>query len=367
VNELQKYFIWEFVEDYKDGFMSRRDMLKRVVYLTGGVASAASVLSLLGCGGSAAPASSAAPAAASSGAPAPAGSASAPGTSAASAPAKPSAAASSGASASAKPAGSGSAAASAKPAAGASASAGSRSPVSVAANDPAIDARDISFPGDGVTLLGYEARPKGAAGPLPLVLVVTMNVGLEDHIRDVTRRYAKEGYLAMSLDTLSRQGGTAKVDRAAIGAAMSQTGTEKYVGDFKSAIDYYSKQAIADVKRIGMTGFCIGGTITWRAAELIPQLKAAAPFYGSVPPLDAAKDIKAAMLGVYSADPQDNANKDRDQLDAALKAANVVHQFNVYPGTQHAFHDDTGARYNQEQALAAYRDTLAWFAKYVKG
>src|SRR5579885_356984 len=174
LNDWHRYFLWEFVEDYKDGFMPRRELLKRAVYLTGGLASAASVLSLMGCGGSASP--SAAP---SSAIPAPSSAApkpSAPASAAASASAKPAAStaasAKPAASASAKPAASG--AASAKPAASGSAAAkpaaaaptptGPRSPLSVPANDPAVETRDVSFPGaGGVTLLGYEAKPKAAS------------------------------------------------------------------------------------------------------------------------------------------------------------------------------------------------------------
>src|SRR5262249_18029241 len=102
-----------------------------------------------------------------------------------------------------------------------------------------------------------------------------------------------------------------------------------------------------------------------RSTEQIPELKAAAPYYGAFPPLDQVKSIKAAVLGVYSDDPQDFANNMRDQLDQALTGAGVTHKFNVYPGTRHAFNNDTGAAYNRDQALAAYRDVLAWFKQYL--
>jgi carboxymethylenebutenolidase len=82
--------------------------------------------------------------------------------------------------------------------------------------------------------------------------------------------------------------------------------------------------------------------------------------------VDAAKNIKAAIWGVYSSDPNDPANRARDDLDGALKSANITHTFKVYPDTHHAFFDDTGGAYNQEQALAAWKDTLDWFAKYLK-
>ncbi|HVA26126.1 MAG TPA: dienelactone hydrolase family protein [Chloroflexota bacterium] len=368
LGDMEYYSVYEFVADYKDGILSRRDMMRRVMHIAGGVASAASLLSLLGCGGTAAPASSISPAS-SAASPKPASAAPSSSAPAASAPASAKPAASAAASpaasgsAAAKPAASGSAAASGAPAA--------KSPISVPANDAAIAGKDVTFQGNGATLMAYEARPKSATGPLPLILVVHQNMGLNEHIRDVARRYAKEGYMASALDLLSRDGGTAKVaatDASKIPSMLSTPeATARGVADFAAAADYYAKQAAqVNPARLGMNGFCFGGGIVWRAAEQIPTLKAAVPFYGAVPPLDLVKNIKAAMFGVYSADPKDFANAKRADLETALKAANVTYQVKVYPGTQHAFNDDTGPRYVQAQALAAWKDALDWFAKYVK-
>jgi carboxymethylenebutenolidase len=94
-------------------------------------------------------------------------------------------------------------------------------------------------------------------------------------------------------------------------------------------------------------------------------MKAAAPFYGAPPPLDQVPKIGAAMLGVYSADPNDFANNNRDGLDAALSQAGVTHQMNVYPGTRHDFYNDTGQAYNEAQALAAWNDAVAWMQQFV--
>ncbi|HLG74310.1 MAG TPA: dienelactone hydrolase family protein [Chloroflexota bacterium] len=387
MNEFQRYSIWEFVEDYKSGQLSRRDLMRRVMYITGGVASAASVLALMGCGTASAPASSAAAptsaasklsAAASGGASAGGSAASAGGSGAASAAsgstagsAAASAAASPASSAAAKPAGSASAKSSAAPQPTPS---GPKSPLSVPANDPAIDGKDITFQGNGATLMAYEVRPKNATGPLALVMVCEENMGLTEHIRDVTRRFAKAGYMAAALDLLSREGGTAKVEPARIPSLLGSgnaLATNQAAQDFKALADYYMSQPDKPVA-IGMNGYCFGGTITYRAIEVTPSVKAAVAFYGSVPPLDLVKDIKAAVLGVYSSDPQDAANKNRDELEAAMKAANVTFQYKVYPGTTHAFNNDTrptsppGNFYNQEQALAAWKDMLDWFGKYLK-
>jgi carboxymethylenebutenolidase len=234
-----------------------------------------------------------------------------------------------------------------------------------------VTAADITFPAeDGATIMAYEARPSEEAGPLPVVLICHENRGLTEHIRDVARRWAVEGYVACAVDLLSREGGTANVaDPAEIPAILSrgrETDPLLYVGDFQAAADHYATQDIADAVRLGMTGFCFGGAITWRVATQMPELKAAAPYYGPPPPLEDVPNIKAAVLAVYSDDPDDGANEGQAELIAALEEAGITFEVKIYPGTQHAFHNDTGARWNEEQALAAWSDTLAWFETYVK-
>lgn len=160
----------------------------------------------------------------------------------------------------------------------------------------------------------------------------------------------------------------AKQDPAKIPALLSDPAhVANQVPDWQAVADYYSKQPGVKAGAMGMNGFCYGGSVTYKTATQMPALKAVVPFYGSTPPLDQVRNIKAAVFGVYDSDPNDGPNKNRDDLDRALTAANVTHQFKVYPGTRHAFNDDTGAAYNQEQALAAWKDTLDWFSKYLKG
>ena len=113
-----------------------------------------------------------------------------------------------------------------------------------------------------------------------------------------------------------------------------------------------------------MTGYCFGGGITWRVATALPGLKAAVPFYGPAPDLAQVPDIQAAVLGVY-AEQDDRVNAGKAALEEALAAANKTYQMNVYPGVGHAFHNDTGGRYVEEQATQAWLDTLAWFEMYL--
>jgi carboxymethylenebutenolidase len=325
LGQFETYLVHEFVEDYEDGLMTRRDMMRRVLHITGSVAATATILTKLGV----TPVSRAE---AQEGTP--------------TVPSAP------------------------------------RSPLSVAADDPRIVGEDITFPGNGATIMAYQARPAGtvsgtpgataaaspvAAGTWPLVLVCHENRGLTDHIRDVARRWAVEGYVACAVDLLSREGGTASIaDQSQIPSLLSPDDKRpQQVGDFQAAVEFYKTQDFVDANRIGMNGFCFGGGVTWVAATQIPELKAAAPYYGPPPPLDQVPNIKAAVIGVYSDDPNDFANNGRDDLVTALQAAGVTFEVKVYPNTGHAFNNDTGSRYNEAASLAAWSDVTGWFAQYV--
>jgi carboxymethylenebutenolidase len=312
LSQFENYLVHEFVEDYVDGVMSRRDMMRRVLHITGGVAATATVLTQLGVKS----------ASAQEGTPAP----------------RPT-------------------------------PTGPRSTVSVAEDDPAITASDITFTGhDGAEITAYQAMPSSGDGPFPVVLICHANRGVTPHIQDVARRWAAQGYLAVAVDLVSREGGTAAIaDPAEIPAIIvDENNIQRHVDDFKAAADFYATQENADTSRLGMQGFCIGGAITWRAATQMPELKGAAPFYGPPPPLEEVPNIRAAVFGVYTDDPDDGANEGREELIAALEEAGVTFEIEIYPDTEHGFHDDTGARWNEEQALAAWNDTVAWFETYVK-
>lgn len=311
LNPMQQYLVYEFVEDYEDGLLSRRDMVSRVLHITGGVAAAATVLTSLGVSATAGAQE---------------------GT-----PTGPN---------------------------------GPRSPLSVPETDARILATNVTFAGpDGANVLAYQASPANTTGGRPpLALICHENRGLTEHIRDVARRFAVEGYLACAIDLLSRQGGTEAIaDASEIPAILTDGDPNRHVDDFQAAITHYGVSGEADMERIGMTGFCFGGGITWRAATRIAELDAAVAWYGPPPPLEDIPNIQAAVLGIYSDDPNDGANRGRDDLEAALAQAGVTFRVNVYLDTQHAFHNDTGQRYNQEQAITAWNDTLAWFAEHLGG
>ncbi len=314
---LKQYLIDEFVEDYQEGKLTRREALKRLLGLTTSLALANSILAAC-----APPATRPSPTAVSTLASA----------------ATPT---------------------SAQPAANAA------DDVHVSPDDPAIQAATVQFPGQGATLSGYLARPKGDA-PIPLVLVCHENRGLTDHIQDVTRRVAKAGYAGLAVDLLSRQGGSDRVDAAQVPGVLGNAPPQQLVQDFQAGLDYLKTQNYARKDSAGMVGFCFGGGVTWRCATQIADLRAAVPFYGPNPPLDEVPKIQAAVFAIYG-ELDTRIDAGIPAIEAAMKQNNKTFEKMIYPNANHAFHNDTGASYNPTAARDAWAKTLAWFEKYLEG
>jgi carboxymethylenebutenolidase len=366
LNYLQRYLVEEFAEDYQEGAMTRRQAIKYIAAVMGSVAAASTFLA------SCAPVPAAAPATAAPAAttvpPSPVPPTSPPPTAAATKAAVATAAPT----VAATPTPAQIAATATQAVLTTTATAPAPTPIPVAAgvrvpaDDPAIEAGMVSFPGDGLTLVGYQAKPKGN-GPFPAIIVAHENRGLTDYIKDVTRRLAKAGYVALAVDQLSKQGGTAKVtDPAQIPAALSAASPDELAGYYLSGIKYLQGLPIVQRDRLGMVGFCFGGGMTWLTATKSPDLKAAVPFYGPNPPLEAVPNIKAAVLGLYGGADQ-RIDAGIPAIEDAMKKNNKVFEKMVYPGAGHAFHNDTGQAYNPQAAEDAWKRALEWFAKYLKG
>jgi carboxymethylenebutenolidase len=247
--------------------------------------------------------------------------------------------------------------------AGSGAVPGAKSPLSVPEGAAGMTTATVQFPVGGTSVSGYLARPE-PDGPRAAVLICHENRGLTPHIQDVARRFAKEGFVALALDLLSREGGTAGMDRDAVPGALTSAGAQRHVADFGAALEYLRNQDFVDGKRIAMTGYCFGGGITWQAATELDGLKATSAFYGPAPDLGKVAGIKAAVFGVYAEQDQ-RITGAMPALRDALAATDVTHQLKVYPGVGHAFHNDTGDQYNEAQATAAWNDTLAWFGQHL--
>lgn len=236
-------------------------------------------------------------------------------------------------------------------------------PPQVSPGDPDLVAGVAEFPGVGARLDGYLARP-ARSGTFPVVLVCHENRGLTRHIEDVTRRLAKAGYVALAVDLLSREGGTDKHDFDAIPGILGKAPPARHVQDFRSGLAYARSQAAARGDRAGMVGFCFGGAVTWRVAAAVPELRAAVPFYGVPVPEADVPAIGAAVLAIY-AGRDDRINQNIPAIESAMAKNGKTFRKIVYPGVDHAFHNDSGARYNADAAKAAWAETLAWFGKYL--
>lgn len=373
---LQGYLVDEMIEDYREDHLSRREMIRRVLLITGSVPATAALLLAAGCGPSGSSAAPTQTSAATASVSAPAGGATTPAPTtaqAARAASTPAGTAISASTTGATPTAAVSQAATA-PTAGAtgtSASSGAtpsptRVPASVSEGDPAIAAAAIQFPGQVGTLKGYQAAPKGVA-KAPGILVIHENRGLTEHIKDVTRRYAKAGYLAVAPDLVSRQGGTDQFsDSAQITGILGQAKQADLVQDLLSGVAYLKGLPAFAGPKAGIVGFCFGGGLTWLLAINSSDLAAAVPYYGPPPPnLDDVQKITAAVLAFYGGlDTRITSNEPK--IAEAMQKYRKVFEYKIYPGASHAFNNDTGASYNDAAATDAFRRAQDWFANYLR-
>jgi len=236
----------------------------------------------------------------------------------------------------------------------------------IAPTDSRLEARYVEYhsPEGHGWARGYMVRPAKATGPLPVVLVVHENRGLNPHIEDVARRVALENFVALAPDALFPLGGyPGDEDKAR--ALFQKLEQPKAFEDMVAATEYLRAQP-GVLKRLGVVGFCYGGAIANRLAVAVPELRAAVPFYGSAPPLENVGAIKAELL-LHFAQIDERVNASWPGFESALKAAGVTHTAHVYPGTQHGFHNDTTPRYDPEAAQLAWRRTVEFFDRTLRG
>ncbi|MBS3996661.1 MAG: dienelactone hydrolase family protein [Hydrogenophaga sp.] len=222
---------------------------------------------------------------------------------------------------------------------------------------------DVPSPSGHGTVRAYVARPAHGAAPLPGVLVVHENRGLNPHMEDVTRRLALEGYLAMAPDALTPLGGyPGDEDQArTLFAQLDQAKTRE---DFLAAAAALPQRPQCNGS-VGVVGFCYGGGMAHLLATEVPDLAAAVSFYGNHPPVQDAARVKAPLL-IHFAAVDERINAGWPAYEAALKAAGVRHTAHLYAGTQHGFHNDTTPRFDAAAAELAWRRTLAFFKEHLK-
>jgi carboxymethylenebutenolidase len=233
-------------------------------------------------------------------------------------------------------------------------------------DDPRLKTESVEYPspqGSSKTG-GYLVRPANASGKLPGILVVHENRGLNPHIEDIARRLALDNFLAFAPDALAPLGGyPGDEDKAReLFPKLDQAKTRE---DFVAAAAYLKARPECTGK-IGVVGFCYGGGIANMLATRLPDLAAAVPFYGNQPSVEDTAKIKAPLL-IHYAENDDRINAGWPAYETALKANNVRYTMYRYPGTQHGFNNDTTPRYDQAAATLAWKRTVEFFNKEVRG
>jgi carboxymethylenebutenolidase len=224
----------------------------------------------------------------------------------------------------------------------------------------------VSFSGPACTINAYAAEPAGG-GPRPAVIVVQEWWGLNDHIKDVARRLAREGYIAIAPDLYSRQGHRVAKDPNTAAQLMNGLKKDDGIADLKSTIAYLRAQKQTHSPKIGVIGFCMGGSY----ALLLPcesaEISAAAPFYGEVPSDDKLRQLNCPVFYAYGENDGWIQRKDVDRLAADLKKFDKKGEVKIYAGCSHGFFNDTRKDvYNAAAAKDGWEHALKLFAQNLK-
>ncbi|MBU2357402.1 MAG: dienelactone hydrolase family protein [Alphaproteobacteria bacterium] len=234
----------------------------------------------------------------------------------------------------------------------------------VSFNDEAITPEYITYPspnGHG-EVRGYLVRPAGVEGPLPAVVVVHENRGLNPYIEDVARRLAKAGYMALAPDGLTSVGGYPGNDAEGRDLQAS-VDPEKLMNDFFAAVEFMMAHE-GSTGNVGITGFCYGGGVANAAAVAYPELKAAVPYYGRQADAADVPKIAAALL-IHYAGLDERVNEGWPAYEAALEAAGTSYEAFIYPDVNHGFHNDSTPRYDAAAAELSWERTLAHFKTHL--
>lgn len=241
--------------------------------------------------------------------------------------------------------------------------------------DEAITAGETSIPTQGDNMPAWHARPKNAQGALPIVIVIQEIFGVHEHIRDICRRLALEGHLAVAPELYFRQGDPNDYNDipTLFSNLVSKVPDAQVLADLDHVANWAARNG-GDPHRLLATGFCWGGRISWLYAAHNPQLKAAVAWYGKLVgektlnspkhPVDIATDLSAPVLGLYGAEDTGIPLDTVETMRHALRAANATAEIVVYPGAGHAFNADYRPSYHAESAKDGWQRMLTWFQQY---
>lgn len=237
-----------------------------------------------------------------------------------------------------------------------------------------LEAGEVKIPVSDGQVPAYRAMP-ASGGPFPVVLVVQEIFGVHEHIKDVCRRFAKLGYLAIAPECYARQGDVSKLTdiQEIVTTIASKVPDAQVMSDLDAAAAWAGKSGKGDVNKLAITGFCWGGRVVWLYAAHSKQLKAGVAWYGRLVgqtsdlqpkfPLDVVADLKAPVLGLYGGADQGIPNDTVEKMQAALRDAKNPSQIVLYPDTPHGFHADYRASYRKEQAEDGWKRLQEWLKK----
>ncbi len=229
-----------------------------------------------------------------------------------------------------------------------------------------IAMQDVSLPGEAVEIKAYVAKP-ASGGPHPAVIVIQEWWGLNEHIKDVARRFAKEGYFAVAPDLYSRQGHKVTADPNVAGQLMGGLKPEDGINDLLSTINWLGRDKGVRADRIGVVGFCMGGSYALLLPCTSKEIKAAAPFYGEIPSDEKIRQLACPVFYAYGENDGWITRKDVDRLAADLKKFNKPGEVKIYKGCSHGFFNDTRKDVHRAaEAQDAWQHTLKLFAEYLK-
>ncbi len=250
----------------------------------------------------------------------------------------------------------------------------------ISTNFDGLEADEIYVQENGVELFAYIVKPKNVTAPLPVMIVCSEIFGVHEHIADIARRFAKQGYLAIAPEFFMRAGDPTSLGTFAeiMREIISQTSDAQVMDDIRACLVWATKNG-GDTSRSAITGFCWSGRITWLACANIPEIKAGVAWYGRLVgeksdnfpahPVDLAKELKAPVLGLYGGADDGIPLSTVDQMKQALaqatdNAAAQASRFEIYPDAPHAFHADYRATYREAAAKDGWDKCLQWFQKY---
>jgi carboxymethylenebutenolidase len=238
-----------------------------------------------------------------------------------------------------------------------------------------LTAGEVKIPTSGGDIPAYRAMPN-SGGPFPVVLVVQEIFGVHEHIKDVCRRLAKLGYLAIAPEMYARQGDVSKMTdiNEIISKVVSKVPDAQVMADLDATVAWAEKSGKGEVDKLGITGFCWGGRVVWLYAAHSPRLKAGVAWYGRLVgqasdltpkyPVDIAATLKAPVLGLYGGADSGIPPETVEQMQKALQAAKSPSQIVLYPDTPHGFYADYRPSYRKDEAQNGWQRLQEWFKKY---